>query len=79
MPTSSSSTTATGEARDEDVKESSDGAYYALEDGSHTIDDGHEARTDGTEKAFDLTCDVSGPWKQEVEAANLRKIRRHPF
>ncbi len=58
MSTSSSSATAAGEARDENVEEGSDGTDYALEDGSNTIDDGHEAGTDGSEKAFNLTGDV---------------------
>lgn len=52
MP-SSTTATAAGQARNEDVEEGNDGTDNALEDGSNTVHNGHKASADGVEEALD--------------------------
>jgi hypothetical protein len=51
---SPTASTATGQARDDDVNETNDGTDDGLEDSTDTIDDGHQAGTDGAENALNL-------------------------
>jgi hypothetical protein len=43
-----------GQARDNDVEETSDGTNNSLEDAGNAVDNCHEAGTDGAENAFNL-------------------------
>ncbi len=52
-PTTASPTA--GQAGDDDIEETSDGADDCLEDGGNAVDDSHEAGTDGAEYAFNLS------------------------
>jgi len=45
---------ATGEARDDDVKEGHDTINDGGEDGADAVDDGHQARADGLADGFKL-------------------------
>jgi hypothetical protein len=48
------STTTTGQAGDDDVKEANDGVDDGGEDGANAIHDSHQAVADGAEDGFDL-------------------------
>jgi len=68
-PTASSATaTATCKTRDEDIEESSDSSDNALKHTCYAVDDGHEARADGSEHASDARYDgthfdIGDSWK----------------
>lgn len=65
-PTSS---TAAGEARDDDVEDGNNSVDNGLEDGSDSVDDGHEGSTDGAEDGRDLKS-----WSERVHMEKCQTI-----
>ncbi len=58
-PVPTSSTTAAGQAGDDDVEERNDAGDDGLQNGTDAVNDGHEASTNGLEDGFDLCENAS--------------------
>lgn len=56
-PTPTSSSLAASQAGDDDAEERDDAGNDGLEDGSNTVDHGHDAVADGREHGLDLNED----------------------
>ena len=77
----SSTTTAAGETRDDNVKDGDDSIDDCGQDCANAVDDGHQYGTDGMEDALKLDERRSAAdlHKTGAKVQDLRKIRRHPL